>query len=557
MNFTRRPIRIIIDTNPSRKRAGQEGGQPMAEISQLSQSQYFEWGNILWFVEPSNLDIERMSVGLITFYPRTTQDEHLHSGDEQVIYVVSGTGAQIIDGQEYRLQPGDIRHIHPYTRHKVINDADDELKLIIVYTPSKFQRLLAQPPSPDRTAGETDIRALLDLDVIRGLLNKLSEAIGLSLTILDTAGETVVQADNYPRFCALLDGASGGRHCGYYLRRAIGEIGRTNGPHLFLCCNDVASIVIPIFDVATVIGYIRCGQVYLSKPDPAELQCTIGDLAARYGIPAGDLLAHSTAIRIEPKSRLYAAAEATFAVASFITEMSATALRQKELDNSRLSLVSEQIASAKLEQALREADFKLLQSQINPHFLFNTLNTIAQMAYIDGAEKVASLVWSLSDLLRFTLRKTEELIPLREELKMLENYLHIQQSRFGSRLKVAFDIQPGLDDTPIPCMLLQPLVENAIVHGFELSGGEGAIAITVRRRGDSLLCRVEDNGLGFDPHAEPPAGKSGGIGLGSVKNRLQYYFKDRFSFAIDSAKGRGAVVELTFPAIGGNHDADH
>ncbi|MDR7867347.1 MAG: histidine kinase [Sporomusaceae bacterium] len=529
----------------------------MAEISQLGQSQYFEWGSILWFVEPSNLDIERMSVGLITFYPRTTQDEHLHSGDEQVIYVVSGTGTQIIDGQAYRLRPGDIRHIHPYTRHKVINDADTELKLIIVYTPSKFQRLLAQPPSPDRAAGEADIRALLDLDVIRGLLNKLSEAIGLSLTIIDTAGETVVKADNYPRFCALLDTASGGRHCGGYVEKVIGDIGRTHRPHLFQCCNDVASIIIPIFDSATVIGYIRCGQVYLSKPDPDELQRTIEDLAARYRILVGDLLAGSTAIRIEPKSRLYAAAEATFAIASLVTEMSAAALRQKELDNSRLSLVKEQIASARLEQALREADFKLLQSQINPHFLFNTLNTIAQMAYIDGAEKVANLVWSLSDLLRFTLRKTEELIPLREELKMLDNYLHIQQSRFGSRLKVAFDLQPGLDETLIPCMLLQPLIENAIVHGFELSGGEGAITITVRRRSDSLLCRVTDNGLGFDPQAVPPAGKGGGIGLGSVKNRLQYYFKDQFSFAIDSAKGRGTTVELTFPAIGGNKNAGH
>jgi two-component system LytT family sensor kinase len=526
----------------------------MPEISQLGKTQYFDWGTILWFVEPGNLDIERMSVGLITFYPCTTQEEHLHSGDEQVIYVVSGTGAQVIDGEVYRLQPGDIKHIHPYTRHKVINDSAAELKLIIVYAPSKFQRLLAQPPSARQTAGEADLRALLDIDVLRGLLNKLSEAIGLSLTIIDPAGETVVKADTYPRFCTLLDGASGGSHCGRYVSQAIGDLGRINGPHLFLCCNDVASIIIPICDGATVIGYIRCGQVYLSKPDPDRLQATIGALAERYSLAAGDLLAGSAAIRIEPKSRLYAAAEATFAIASLITEMSAAALRQKELDSSRLSLVREQIASARLEQALREADFKLLQSQINPHFLFNTLNTIAQMAYIDGAERVAGLVWSLSDLLRFTLRKTEELIPLREELKMLDNYLHIQQSRFGDRLRVTFDIQPGLEETLIPCMLLQPLVENAIVHGFELSGGEGSILLTVRSEGGSLLCRVADNGLGFDPAAEP-AGKSGGIGLGSVKNRLQYYYKDQYQFAIHSEKGRGTTVELTFPAIGGDSRA--
>ncbi len=522
----------------------------MPDISQLGKTQYFEWGTILWFVEPNNLDIERMSVGLITFYPRTTQEEHFHSGDEQVIYVVSGAGTHVIDGETFTLRPGDLRHIHPYTRHKVINDSDHELKLIIVYTPSKFQRLLAQPPA-QQPLGEADLRAVLDFDVIGGLLNKLSEAIGLSLTIIDTAGETVVKTDNYPALCTLLGGLG---HCDGYVKKAIGEIDRTGRPHLFLCCNDVASIIIPIFDGAAVIGYIRCGQVFLSKPDQTALLRTFGALAERYGIVAGDLLAGAAAIRIEPKSRLYAAAEATFAIANCITEMAAAALRQKELDNSRLSLAREQMASARLEQALREADFKLLQSQINPHFLFNTLNTIAQMAYIDGAEKVANLVWSLSGLLRFSLRKTEELIPLREELKMLDNYLHIQQSRFGDRLRVAVAVDPGLDDTLIPCMLLQPLVENAIVHGFELRGGQGAIGVTVRRDGDRLLCLVEDDGLGFDP-AAAPAGKGGGIGLSSVKNRLEYYFKDRYRFAIRSEKGRGTAVEISFPAIGGDSRA--
>ncbi len=522
----------------------------MPEISQLGKAQNFEWGNILWFVEPDNLDIERMSVGLITFYPRTVQEEHLHSGDEQVIYVVSGAGTHIIDDETHGLRPGDLRHIHPYTRHKVVNDSDDELKLIIVYTPSKFQRLLAQPPVARQALGEADLRAVIDFDVLRALLNKLSEAIGLSLTVLDPAGEAVLKTDNYPGLCARLGGVG---HCGRYVRKAIGELDHSGRPHLFLCCSGVASIIIPIFDGAAVIGYIRCGQVFLSKPDPEELQSTFGSLAERYAIPTGDLLAGAAAIRIEIKSRLYAAAEATFAIANCITEMAVAALRQKELDSSRLSLVQEQIASAKLEQALREADFKLLQSQINPHFLFNTLNTIAQMAYIDGAEKVANLVWSLSDLLRFSLRKTEELIPLREELKMLDNYLHIQRSRFGDRLRVTVAADPGLDGALIPCMLLQPLVENAIVHGFELRGGEGAIGVTVRRDGDRLLCRVEDNGLGFDPAAVPAAGKSGGIGLGSVKNRLQYYFKDRYRFVIHSEKGEGTTVEISFPASGGDN----
>jgi quercetin dioxygenase-like cupin family protein/ligand-binding sensor protein/two-component sensor histidine kinase len=525
----------------------------MPEISRLGKQQSFEWGTILWFVEPGDLDVERMSVGLVTFHPGALQEEHLHSGDEQVIYVVAGAGTQIIDGEAYRLRPGDIKHIPPYTRHKVINDSPAELKLIIVYTPSKFQSLLAQAPSALRPPGEADLRALLDTGAIGGLLNKLSEAIGLSLSLIDTAGEHLVKTDNYPAFCALLGGAAGGSHCGRHIKKAIGELDRIDGPHLFLCCNDVAGIIIPVFDGSTVIGYIRCGQVFLSKPDAARLHESLAALAARHAIPLAALLAGAAAIPIEPKSRLYSAAEATFAIANCVTEMAVAALRQKELDNSRLSLAREQMASAQLEQALREADFKLLQSRINPHFLFNTLGTIAQMAYIDGAERVADLVWSLSDLLRFTLRKSEELVPLREELKMLANYLHIQQTRFGDRLRVAVAVEPGLDETLIPCMLLQPLVENAIVHGFEPGGGAGSIGVAIRRHGGRLHCRVEDDGQGFDPESAP-AGK-GGIGLDSVRNRLEYYFRGQYLFAIHSRAGEGTAIELSFPAIGGDRHA--
>lgn len=526
----------------------------MPEINQLGATQSFEWGSILWFVEPGNLDIERMSVGLTTFYANTVQEEHLHSGDEQVIYVVSGSGKHIIDGKVFALQPGEVKHISPYTRHKVINDSTDELKLLIVYTPSKFQRLLSQPAEAVDLSSDNDIRSFLDFEVIGRLLNKLSEALGLSIAIIDTTGEFVIKTANYPKFCNLLNDASHGSHCRRYMRQALREIDHTSKQHLFLCCNDIASILIPILSGSSIKGYIKCGHVFLTKPDGERMACALRETAAAYRLAGDDVLSSYRAIRIEPKSRLYAAAEATFAIANYIVEMTRTALRQKELDSSRLLLIKEQMATAKLEKALQEADLKLLQSQINPHFLFNTLNTIAQLAYMEGSEKVAGLVWSLSDLLRFTLRKTEALIPLQEEIHMLNNYLHIQQSRFGSRLNIVLDIEPGLDNILMPCMLIQPLIENAIIHGIELSTRQGLIRLTVNRRQDKLFLRVEDNGLGFDPKAMVI--KNTGIGLSSIKSRLQYYFKDNFEFDIQSQPGKGATIAIVFPMIGGNENED-
>ncbi|HWR37881.1 MAG TPA: histidine kinase [Patescibacteria group bacterium] len=525
----------------------------MTEIGQLEKTQFFEWGSILWFVEPGNLDMERLSVGLVTFYPNTTQTDHLHAGDEQVIYVVSGQGQQMIDGQTSVIKPGHIQHISPYTRHSMINNSDEELKLIIVYTPSKFQQLLSQPAAPETPESADDIRSFLDLNVLRGLLNKLSGALGLSLVIVDTAGDFIVTTDNYPDYCRQLNHASQGEHCRLCIRHALRDIGSADKPHLFRCCGDIASIIIPILSNGAVKGYVKCGEIFLNKPDLEKHAAMLQEMAARYPLPpVPQLLQALAAIRTEPKSRLYAAAEATFAIANCIAEMTATALRRKELDQSRLSLIQEQMATAKLEKALQEADLKLLQSQINPHFLFNTLNTIAQMAYIEGAEKAAGLVWNLSDLLRITLRKPEELIPLTEEITMLKNYLHIQQARFGERLQVEIFLEPGLEQARIPCMLLQPLVENAIVHGFEMNVRTGVITLTITRRADQLCCNISDNGLGFDPQADGP--KSGGIGLSSIRSRLQYYFNDQFHFQIESQPGQGTTVRLAFPLRGDESD---
>lgn len=524
----------------------------MSQINQLGKTQFFEWGSILWFVEPSNLDTEHMSIGLTTFYPKTTQEEHLHFGYEQVIYVVSGTGIQVVDGQEWALKPGDLKHLSPYTRHKVINDSTEELRLIIVYTPTKFQQMLSQSVETLNIIDDNDIRSYLDLEVIGGLLRKLSEALGLSLTIIDNHGEFIIKTDNFSKFCCLLSEGSGGKHCQKNIKKAIQEIGDIGKPHLFLCCNEVASIIVPILNRNSVEGFIKCGEIYLTKQDCKEKEIFVKETAKAFAISYEELLNASNAIKVEPKNRLYTAAEATFAIANCITEMTSAALRQKELDNSHLSLMKEQMATAKLEKALQEADFKLLQSQINPHFLFNTLNTIAQLAYIEGSEKVAGLVWSLSDLLRYTLKKTEELIPLHEEIRMMQNYLHIQQSRYGDRLKFILQIEPEMEAVPVPCMLLQPIIENAIVHGFESITRQGLIKLAIFRKGERLCCHIEDNGSGCDPKSLV---KTSGIGLNSVKNRLQYYFKGNFEFSVESQPGKGTTVFLSFP-IGGNDDAN-
>lgn len=525
----------------------------MPTLNQLSHSQQFDWGTIRWLVEPGRGGAERVSAGLLTFNANSVQDEHVHIGYEQIMYIISGSGRHEVNGESVDLLPGSLVHIPPFARHTMYNDTDVPLTLLSLYFPLRSQHVAEEEEKLEDQDDSGDLWSFLDMQALGVLIEKLSQALGLRLSLVDTSGNTIVSSSNRTEFCTLLRDTSNGRHCKNRLRAAIkelfppGENDKTKNTRgaLFVCCNSIASVLIPVYGNRKIAGYIKCGEVFFSKSNQNMMTSSLRKNAQSYGLPPSELLRASKSIRVELKSVLYAAAEATLTITNYITEMAAANLRRKELDKSRLSLAQEQMASAKLEKALQEADFKLLQSQVNPHFLFNTLNIIAQMAYVEGVENVANVIWSLSDLLRFTLRRSEELITLQEEIKLLQNYVLIQETRFGDRLAVSWDIDASLDGVLVPCMILQPLVENAILHGLEPLMKTGRINISVKKEANTALITIRDNGVGFSP--EEFKTKPGHIGIAGVRNRLQYYFADAATFMIESGEGKGTKVSLRLP----------
>ncbi|MGL4209148.1 MAG: PocR ligand-binding domain-containing protein, partial [Candidatus Adiutrix sp.] len=385
----------------------------------FSHIQKFDWGSILWLIEPKE-DSSRVSVGLVTFYPHMRQEEHSHIREEQVVYVISGHGSHWVDGVHSKLAPGTYTHLPPHSRHELTNESDEDLRLLIVYTPSKIHKLL--PPLGEysaQSAQEGQVQPFFDMDTIGPILHTLSQALGLSLALVDPTGKCILKTENHPAMCSHLADVTNGAYCQKHLNRVFREITNYNKPYFFFCCCNIASIIIPVAYMGTIHGYLKCGELFLTKSDKEKLVEMVPEIAARYGVEEGFLYNAVGDLPIEPKSRLHTAAEATFAIANTLVAMTASSFKQNELNSSRLSLVREQLASAKLEKTLHEYWLKLLQSQVNPHFLFNTLNTIAQMAYIEGAKKTSELTCNLSELLRYTLRKTEQLIPLDEELALL------------------------------------------------------------------------------------------------------------------------------------------
>jgi two-component system LytT family sensor kinase len=205
---------------------------------------------------------------------------------------------------------------------------------------------------------------------------------------------------------------------------------------------------------------------------------------------------------------------------------------------------------AKLEdqqRLLMEARLEALSSQINPHFLFNTLNSVSTLIRT-SPEEARTMVVRLSRILRRRLRNQDHFSPLRDELEFIDDYLSIELVRFGDKLKVVKQIEPEASDMLVPSMLLQPLVENSIRHGLSDKIEGGTISLRARRNGARLLLEIEDDGVGI-PEADLAGVLTKGIGVSNVKERLKVLYNQDYRMLIDSQPGRGTRIEIELPEM--------
>ncbi|HXO88339.1 MAG TPA: histidine kinase [Candidatus Acidoferrales bacterium] len=200
------------------------------------------------------------------------------------------------------------------------------------------------------------------------------------------------------------------------------------------------------------------------------------------------------------------------------------------------------------QQHLLKARMDALTSQINPHFLFNTLNTVSSLIRFDP-DMARGVVLKLSNILRRLLRKHETFVPLREELDFIDDYLDIEVIRFGrDKLQIFKEVESDTLDTFVPSMLLQPIVENAIKHGLapRLSGGQ--IHIRTRQRDGRLTIEVDDNGMGMSAERLLEV-YGGGIGISNVHERLRLLYGDQFEMNIRSQEGEGTQIRIEIPEL--------
>ena len=201
-----------------------------------------------------------------------------------------------------------------------------------------------------------------------------------------------------------------------------------------------------------------------------------------------------------------------------------------------------QTIAAQLETQLSHAELENLKSQLHPHFLFNSLHAIGVLMQ-ENVDAAGHLLVSLGDLLRMALERRENEITLQSELEFVGKYLEIEQTRFHDRLKVQMDVPPDLLGTYVPSLALQPLVENAIKHGFSVDSGAGRLQIIAKLHDGKVWLCVRDDG----PGPAPGSRLRFGVGLTNVQSRLKQLYGDEASLALNGGDGRGCEAIITLP----------
>lgn len=411
------------------------------------------------------------------------------------------------------------------------------------------------------------LQDLVNVDTLQEIQDRFADATGLGVVIADQDGTPVTQPSNFTNFCTLIRSSPKGMRSCILSDERVGMMAAQQGrPVIHRCHSGLVDLAAPIIVDERYLGSVLCGQVLIEDVDEEGLD-SIRSKTNQIPVDQKQLTAYFRQIGFKTQKRVEAAAEMLYLVANYIVKIGATHLAQQELFAKRQKLLEESEIRARLEKTLKETQLKVLQSQINPHFLFNTLNTISRLAYLEGADQTQNVTYSLAKILRYSLRNIDQLVYLRDELEHVKQYLSIQQSRFPGRIHYRERLEAGSDLVKIPILCLQPIFENAVVHGFEPKEGNMTITVTTFTKNENVIIEVDDDGAGMTAEEvksilseDKPqgSGHTTGIGLKNVHKRIQHYLGEEYGItSITSRLGAHTTVQITVPKTGGaNIEAD-
>ncbi|MFZ5974766.1 MAG: sensor histidine kinase [Bacillota bacterium] len=405
------------------------------------------------------------------------------------------------------------------------------------------------------------LKDFINEDLLQEIQDEFSQATGFAAVIIDYRGEPVTKYSNFTDFCMLMRNNEKYCQCCCQSDAHGGlEAARLGKPAIYKCHSGLIDFAVPIIIRGQYMASFMAGQVKLPDEEMERIDFIVKPTSGL--LDNKEILDAYNRLPVVKCDKIAASTRLMFMVVKSIVEKDMLQSMHEELKSNNQKLVEEMKARVVLERALKDSEIKALHAQINPHFLFNVLNTVGSLALIEKADKTQELVYLLAEMLRFSARHKDVKISVNEEIGQVERYLKIQSIRYGSKLSYAVDVAPEVRDYLIPSAILLPFVENSVIHGLELKESDGFVKLFGYIAEDSAIFEIVDNGMGmsrerlgevleFDGGQSLNA-KSAGMGISNIYKRLAYAYGDKFSMTVKSAPGEGTSVRLTLPGPAGD-----
>ncbi|HBV86815.1 histidine kinase [Desulfosporosinus sp.] len=361
-----------------------------------------------------------------------------------------------------------------------------------------------------------------------------------SLQLIDTKGNILLEFNPSPDFCKFVCQEDETRICQDYMSRF-----KSGKEDRFICQYGLSNVLLPININNQTIGYVVGAQVYSQDSEYQKYLIDITTIAKDKKLDPEFIAKSISAIRTIEENKIEMHEQLCNHIAQNICYDLSQSIHTTDKDIARLSIEKEM-----LEKKIIDLEAKNMSLVINPHFLFNTLNSIARIAYFEKSHTTEELIYCLSDLLRYNLKQDDELHTIGAEMDNIEKYLYIQKIRFKNRLEYEIDIGDHIKPHRIPNMIIQPIVENALIHGITPKRDGGKIKIYAEKYKNDINIFVMDNGNGFPKEVLQSLEQSEnrlGIGFRSTDKRLKRYFGENYGLKIAKSDYSGSTVTISIP----------
>ena len=403
--------------------------------------------------------------------------------------------------------------------------------------------------------GMIQLDKLIDVNVLQNIQDSFSDATKISAITVKYNGEPITKPSNFTNFCNLIRNdekmASMCHKCDAYggVQSVI-----SGKPYIYKCHAGLYDFAVPIMIEDNYVGAILCGQVKIKDNEDERIGNFGRNTNWNYSKEIHDAYKQ---IKSKTYKEVEDAANLIYQMSKYMVDSEFLRVIREELNNKSTKLMEEENKRIELERDLKEAELKSLHNQINSHFMFNSINTIANMARLEKAYETEEFVYNFSDMIKYSLRKdNSNTVYLEEELVYIENYLKVQKTRFGDRLEYTLDVDNKFYNIECPYMILQPIVENFIKYVVEPRVHGGKIEIKAYKENKRLIVDICDNGDGINKNKiknilegiEYLKNKNC-IGLYNINKRLIYLYGEEYKLQIHSSnkKYEGTLVRIVLP----------